>query len=68
MDRDGSHTWTELDELLSRHDANLALLLQRAPLRIGLLRLPGGGVDAQTRGALAYFQKLALLMRPEAQA
>lgn len=67
-DRDGSHSWTELDELLSRHDANLALLLQRTPLRVGLLRLPGGAVDAQTRGALAYFQKLALLMRPEAQA
>ena len=60
--------WTELDELLSRHDANQALLLQREPLRIGLLTLPGGGSDAQTRGALAYFQKLALLLRPEAQA
>lgn len=60
--------WTELDELLSRHDANQALLLQRAPLRIGLLTLPGGGTDAQTRGALAYFQKIALLLRPETQA
>ena len=66
--RAGPRPWTELDELLSRHDANLAMLLQRTPLRIGVLRLPGGGVDAHTRGALAYFQKLALLLRPEAQA
>ena len=66
--RAGTSPWTELDELLSRHDANQALLLQRTPLRIGLLTLAGGGADTQTRSALAYFQKLALLLRPEAQA
>lgn len=61
----GSRPWTEIDELLSRHDANQALLLQYSPIRIGLLTFPGAGVDAETHSAIALLQRIALQMRPE---
>ncbi len=68
-DHDSPRGREQIEDLMARTDSTHALMLSRAPLRIGLLTLAPGQGGEQTEAHLALFQRLALQanqkVRPE---